>query len=61
MDVLMTPVADDQGLAAARGHALDPEGSLFASRPVQIGETVDVVDLERPFVDFRRRLQQLPE
>ena len=48
MDILMAPVAYDQGLAAARSHPLDPERSLSAPRPVQIGETADVVDLERP-------------
>ena len=47
MDILMAPVAYDQALAAARSHPLDPEGSLSAPRPVQIGETADVVDLER--------------
>ena len=47
MDILMAPVAYDQGLAAARSHPLDPEGSRSAPRLVQIGETADVVDLER--------------
>jgi hypothetical protein len=50
MDVLMAPVADDQGLAAARGHPLDPQRSLPASGPIQIGETADVMDLEGPFL-----------
>ena len=50
MDVLMAPVTYDQGLATARSHPLDPEGSLSATRPVQIGETADVVDLERSFL-----------
>src|SRR3954466_11409122 len=50
MDVLVAAVADDQGLAPACGHPLDPQRPFPASRPVQIREAADVVDLERPIL-----------
>ncbi len=50
MDVPMAPAADDQGLALAGRHPLNPWGSASASRPVKIGETADVMDLERSFL-----------
>ena len=46
MDVLVAPVTDNQGLATARGHSLDPCRSLCLSRSIQIRETADVVNLE---------------
>ena len=46
MDVLVAPVTDNQGLAAARGHSFDPCWSLRLSRSIQIRETADVVNLE---------------
>src|SRR3954466_339711 len=50
MDVLVAAVADDQGLAPACSHPLDPQRPFAASRPVQISEAADVVDLERPIL-----------
>src|SRR3954462_4182530 len=50
MDVLVAAVADDQGLALACSHPLDPQRPFPASRPVQISEAADVVDLERPIL-----------
>jgi hypothetical protein len=35
MDVLVAPVADDQGLTLACGHPLDPQGSVSAFRPLE--------------------------
>jgi hypothetical protein len=46
MDGHLARTADDQGLALARGHRLDPLGFLSTARPVEILQAPDVVDLE---------------
>src|SRR3954451_14744336 len=48
MDVLVAAVADDQGLALACSHPLDPQRPFASSRPVQISEAAGVGVLERP-------------
>jgi len=45
MNGLVTLLTDNQGLAAARGHPLDPGRLLALSRSVQVRQLVDVVDL----------------
>jgi len=44
MNLLVALLADDQGLATACGHSLNPEWFLFLSWPIQIYELPDVVD-----------------
>jgi hypothetical protein len=46
MDGHVTRVADDQGLALASRHPLDPLRLLRLSRSVQVTELADVVDLD---------------
>ena len=45
MNGLVTLLTDNQGLAAARGHPLDPGRLLAPSRSVQVRQLVEVVDL----------------
>src|SRR5919201_1091127 len=44
MNVLMAQLADDQGLAPARGHAPDPERFFSLAWSVQVREFPDMVD-----------------
>lgn len=46
MDVLVASLADDQRLAAARCHPLDPERFFALPRSVQISQLANVVDLK---------------
>ena len=48
MNGLVAPLTDDQGLAAACRHPLDPGRLLALTRSVQIRQLVDVVDLTGP-------------
>src|SRR5262249_53333961 len=48
MNGLVAPSADDQGLAAARRHPLDPGRLLVLAWSVQIRQLVDVVNLTGP-------------
>jgi hypothetical protein len=43
VDVLVTGVADDQGLAAARNHPRGPFRWVFASLGVEVLESANVV------------------
>jgi hypothetical protein len=55
MNVLVASLANNQRLAAARCHPLDPERFFALSRSVQISQLADVVDLKRSLL----RLAQL--
>src|SRR3989304_3297929 len=60
MDVLVTLVADDQGLALAADHSLDPGRLVPSARTVQILQVPYVVDIE-PILraaQFARPLQE---
>jgi len=48
MNGLVALLADDQGLAAACSHPLDPGRFLALSGSVQVRQLVDVVDLTGP-------------
>jgi len=48
MNGLVALLTDDQSLAAARSHPLDPGRFLALSRSIQIGKLADVVDLTGP-------------
>jgi hypothetical protein len=46
VEILVAPTADNQGLAMARRHHLDPEGLLSLPLRVEIGQAPDVVHLD---------------
>ena len=52
MDVLVASLADNQCLATARCHPLDPERFVTLAWSVQISQPANVVDLERSFLRF---------
>jgi hypothetical protein len=52
MDVLVASLADDQRLAAARCHPLDPERFFALPRSAQISQLANVVDLKRSLLRF---------
>jgi hypothetical protein len=44
MNLFVALLADDQGLAAARSHSLDPQWLFSLSWPIQISELADVMN-----------------